>query len=109
MLDALDGALDVAARESRDRELGQSSLFGALEEHAPAFTPHLRTLPAPLDDAALTWEKETLGIFVSGHPLADVAEALARTGAIADQGPARGSKTTHRRRSPASSRACAAR
>ncbi len=28
------------------------------------------------------WEKETLGIFVSGHPLADVTEALARTGAV---------------------------
>ena len=81
LLDALDGALDAAARESRDRELGQSSLFGMLEEAAPAFTPTLRSLPAPSTMVALTWEKETLGIFVSGHPLADVAEALARTGA----------------------------
>jgi DNA polymerase-3 subunit alpha len=31
---------------------------------------------------ALTWEKETLGIFVSGHPLADVADALVRAGAL---------------------------
>jgi DNA polymerase-3 subunit alpha len=83
LLDALDGALDVAARESRDRELGQSSLFGMLEEAAPAFTPSLRALPAPSTMVALTWEKETLGIFVSGHPLSDVAEALARTGATA--------------------------
>jgi DNA polymerase-3 subunit alpha len=83
LLDALDGALDVAARESRDRELGQSSLFGMLEEAAPAFTPALRALPAPSTMVALTWEKETLGIFVSGHPLSDVAEALARTGATA--------------------------
>ena len=52
-----------------------------LEEAAPAFTPALRPLPAPSTMALLTWEKETLGIFVSGHPLADVAEALARTGA----------------------------
>jgi len=81
LLDALDGALDAAARESRDRELGQSSLFGMLEEAAPAFTPALRPLPAPSTMVALAWEKETLGIFVSGHPLADVAEALARTGA----------------------------
>ena len=81
LLDALDGALDAAARESRDRELGQSSLFGMLEEAAPAFAPSLRPLPAPSTMVALTWEKETLGIFVSGHPLADVAEALARTGA----------------------------
>jgi DNA polymerase III subunit alpha len=97
LLDALDGALDAAARESRDRELGQSSLFGMLEEAAPAFTPSLRPLPAPSTMVALTWEKETLGIFVSGHPLADVAEALARTGAtsikdlrgVEDDSPAR--------------------
>ena len=97
LLDALDGALDVAARESRDRELGQSSLFGMLEEAAPAFTPSLRPLPAPTTMVALTWEKETLGIFVSGHPLSDVADALARTGAtsvkdlrgVEDDAPAR--------------------
>jgi DNA polymerase-3 subunit alpha len=82
LLDALDGALDSAARESRDRELGQSSLFGMLEEAAPAFVPVLRPVPAPSTMVALAWEKETLGIFVSGHPLADVAEALARTGAM---------------------------
>ena len=81
-LDALDGALDAAARASRDRELGQGSLFGMLEEQTPAFVPGLRPIPAPSTMVALTWEKETLGIFVSGHPLADVAEALARTGAM---------------------------
>jgi DNA polymerase-3 subunit alpha len=107
LLDALDGALDVAARESRDRELGQSSLFGMLEEAAPAFTPSLRPLPAPSTMVALTWEKETLGIFVSGHPLSDVAEALARTGStsvkdlrgVEDDSPARiaGLVTTVRR------------
>jgi DNA polymerase-3 subunit alpha len=30
----------------------------------------------------LAWERETLGIFVSGHPLADVAPALVRAGAM---------------------------
>jgi len=83
LLEALDGALDAAARESRDRELGQSSLFGALEENAPVLAPALPAVPAPSTMVALQWEKETLGIFVSGHPLADVAAALARTGATA--------------------------
>jgi DNA polymerase-3 subunit alpha len=82
LLDALDAALDAAARDSRDRELGQASLFGMMEEAAPALAPALRALPAPTTMEALTWEKETLGIFVSGHPLADVADALARTGAM---------------------------
>ncbi len=81
LLDALDAALDVAAREARDRESGQASLFGMIEEPHPALKPSLRPLPAPTTMEQLAWEKETLGIFVSGHPLADVAEALARTGA----------------------------
>jgi DNA polymerase-3 subunit alpha len=82
LLDALDGALDGAARASRDRELGQASLFGAIEESAPVFAPALRPIAAPTTMEALTWEKETLGIFVSGHPLADVADALVRAGAV---------------------------
>jgi DNA polymerase III subunit alpha len=82
LLDALDAALDGAAREARDRESGQASLFGMIEEPHPALKPSLRPLPAPTTMEQLAWEKETLGIFVSGHPLADVAEALARTGAV---------------------------
>jgi DNA polymerase-3 subunit alpha len=82
LLDALDAALDVAAQEARDREMGQASLFGMIEEAHPALAPSLRPLPPPSTMEALAWEKETLGIFVSGHPLADVAEALARSGAI---------------------------
>ncbi|BDE06705.1 DNA-directed DNA polymerase [Vulcanimicrobium alpinum] len=82
LLDALDGALEAASREARDRELGQASLFGMIEEPHPSLKPSLRPLPAPSTMEQLGWEKETLGIFVSGHPLADVSEALARTGAV---------------------------
>ncbi len=82
LLDALDGALEVAAREVRDREMGQASLFGMIEDAHPSLAPALRPLPAPTTMEQLQWEKETLGIFVSGHPLADVTEALGRTGAV---------------------------
>jgi DNA polymerase III subunit alpha len=82
LLDALDSALEVAAREARDREMGQASLFGMIEEPQTSLVPVLRFLPPPSTMEQLGWEKETLGIFVSGHPLADVAEALARTGAV---------------------------
>ena len=82
LLDALDAALEVASREARDRELGQASLFGMIEEPHPSLKPSLRPLPPPTTMEQLGCEKETLGIFVSGHPLADVADALARTGAI---------------------------
>ena len=82
-LDALEAALEGSVRAARDRESGQSSLFGEVEIAHEQLRPQLRSLPAPPVLEQLAWEKETLGIFVSGHPLADVAEALARGGAVA--------------------------
>jgi DNA polymerase-3 subunit alpha len=82
-LDALETALETASRAARDRESGQFSLFGESEATHADLQPQLRPLPAPPVLEQLGWEKETLGIFVSGHPLADVAEALARGGAVA--------------------------
>jgi DNA polymerase-3 subunit alpha len=81
LLDALDPAIERAARAVREREFGQSSLFGDASAHVELL-PQLADLPEPKIAQLLAWEKETLGIFVSGHPLADVADALARTGAV---------------------------
>jgi DNA polymerase-3 subunit alpha len=82
LLDALDQAIELSARSNRDRESGQFSLFGEAETTHEELKPQFRPLPAPPVLEQLAWEKETLGIFVSGHPLADVAEALARGGAL---------------------------
>jgi DNA polymerase-3 subunit alpha len=41
----------------------------------------LPAVAAPSRRELLAWERETLGIFVSGHPLADVQHLLQRTGA----------------------------
>jgi len=79
-LDAIDAALEYGSRLSRDRELGVVSLFGALEEET-VLVPQIRSLPPPTTHEKLAWERETLGVFISGHPLADVAEALSRSGA----------------------------
>ncbi|MFN2449172.1 MAG: DNA polymerase III subunit alpha [Candidatus Baltobacteraceae bacterium] len=82
-LGALDTAMQIAAAENRDAERGQASLFGdAPAVVAAGLSPSLPLQPPPTTMVMLQWEKETLGIFVSGHPLADVAEALARTGAV---------------------------
>ena len=80
-LAALDVALDLAAHATREQEMGQFSLFGDLAEHAPALVPTLPNVPPPNKREMLAWEKETLGIFVSGHPLSDVQEILVRQGA----------------------------
>ncbi len=80
-LAALDAAIDLAARTSRDAALGQVSLFGDSDAGAPSLAPQLPVLDPPTRATMLSWERETLGIYVSGHPLADVAPILARTGA----------------------------
>ncbi|HEX4014246.1 MAG TPA: DNA polymerase III subunit alpha [Candidatus Cybelea sp.] len=81
-LGALDAAVELAARTTRDAELGQVSLFGASASDAPVLAPRLPNVAAPTTREMLTWERETLGIFVSGHPLAEIAPALRRTGAV---------------------------
>jgi DNA polymerase-3 subunit alpha len=80
-LAALDAALDVAARAARDAELGQTSLFGESAIGAPALAPRLPDVREAGSREMLAWEKETLGIFVSGHPLAEAQELLLRQGA----------------------------
>ena len=81
-LAALDTALELAARAARDAQLGQVSLFGDGEAQAPALAPKLPGVAAPTTREMLSWERETLGIFVSGHPLAEIAPILLRTGAL---------------------------
>ncbi|MDQ6933630.1 MAG: OB-fold nucleic acid binding domain-containing protein, partial [Candidatus Eremiobacteraeota bacterium] len=81
-LDALDVALELSAQASRDSLFGQASLFGDSHAGESGLLPRLRPVSAPSTLQALTWEKETLGVFISGHPLADVAEALVRSGAF---------------------------
>ena len=80
-LAALDTALELAARTTRDAELGQVSLFGEASFQAPTLTPKLPSVAAPTTREMLSWERETLGIFVSGHPLSEIAPMLARSGA----------------------------
>jgi DNA polymerase III alpha subunit len=66
---------------TRDAELGQVSLFGESSAQTPTFVPKLPSVAAPTTREMLSWERETLGIFVSGHPLAELTPLLARTGA----------------------------
>ncbi len=80
-LAALDTALELAAHKARETELGQVSLFGDTEDHTTTLAPTLPIVAAPSNREQLAWEKETLGIFVSGHPLSDMQTLLIRQGA----------------------------
>jgi DNA polymerase-3 subunit alpha len=81
MLTALEDALGWGQRHLADRLSGQGSIFEVLGLDADEAAPkHHPTLPAIADDKAerLRWEKETLGVYVSEHPLAGIRDQLRR-------------------------------
>jgi len=83
LLTILDRVLDRAAQIRRERDSGQTSLFGEDEGAAPgAHTGLLGELAIPVDLAPagerdrLAWERELLGMYLSDHPLRRQAGAL---------------------------------
>jgi DNA polymerase-3 subunit alpha len=69
---AIDRALEAGAKRQRDREAGQSSLFGMLGgDGALPSLEHERSPAAPpwSESERLAGEKESLGFFITGHPL----------------------------------------
>ena len=78
LLDGLDDAMSHGQAKARDRETGQGSLFdtftadeGSLERPLPVRTE------APSRER-LRWEKELLGLYLSDHPLGELAAEMGR-------------------------------
>lgn len=72
----IDRTLARAASVISDRQCGQSSLFGTLEDR-PAMEPESQAnLPEWPQHEMLAQEKELLGFYVTGHPLAPYAAIL---------------------------------
>ncbi len=81
MLDVLEHALSYGQTKQLDRALGQASIFDeapAADDPAPLL--HHPAIPAEEFDKAelLRLEKETLGVYVSEHPLHAVRDQLRR-------------------------------
>jgi DNA polymerase-3 subunit alpha len=79
----IDSACEHGSRTQRDRELGQTDLFGGgSEDSGPAVVP-LPSVPDWTEIEQLNYEKESLGLFWSGHPIdryaADLRDYGART------------------------------
>ncbi|HNQ74529.1 MAG TPA: DNA polymerase III subunit alpha [Verrucomicrobiota bacterium] len=73
----VERTLARAASIISDRQKGQSSLFGMLEETpAPAAAEKEALLPEWPQHELLAHEKELLGFYVTGHPLAPYAAIL---------------------------------
>ncbi len=70
----LESALERAARLRADREAGQSNLFGLMDDGlTPVAAPRGRTgvsdVPRWSEGERLAFEKESLGFYLSGHPI----------------------------------------
>jgi DNA polymerase-3 subunit alpha len=74
LFDCIDEALGVAAVTHRDRVAGQVSLF---DDEAHSQTRRKRSVTAWSEHEKLSYEKELLGFYVSGHPLDGYVELLA--------------------------------
>ena len=78
LLLGLDDAINAAQATQRDRITGQTSLFDTGAADALAFE---RPLPAATEVPVrerLRWEKELLGLYLSEHPMGEVAEQVGR-------------------------------
>jgi len=88
LMAAIDATCEHGARLQRDRDQGQAQLFGALLGDEPAGAAGGAGAGDTLPDAApwteaeqLAFEKETLGLYWSGHPVDRYAGALRELGA----------------------------
>jgi len=85
LLAVLDQVLDRVAQVRRERDSGQTSLFGAPAagdggdaDAAGLLTVelHMPSVPPVPDKERLDWEKEFLGMYLSDHPLRRVEDEL---------------------------------
>jgi DNA polymerase III subunit alpha len=77
-LAALDSALDAAQIMQRDRQSGQINIFALLKsQKKKAAEPDLPEAPDWDARTTIRFEKETLGFYISGHPLDFYAEQVA--------------------------------
>ncbi len=84
LFDQLEGSMTQAQKRKEEKEIGQNSLFGMLAGGgmAPRSTDAAATrfAPAPpaewAEEEKLAFEKETLGFYITGHPLNRYREDL---------------------------------
>ncbi len=75
VLAGLDRAMAAGQQAHKAAEIGQGSLFGL--DDAISQSTALPSVPPITDQQRLTWEKESLGFFLSSHPFEAAARSTA--------------------------------
>ena len=76
LFESIDPTADSAQRRKEEKERGQSSLFGFGGGEALMPAPRAVNIPEWPEEEKLKHEKETLGFYITGHPLNKYAEEL---------------------------------
>ncbi|MEW6442707.1 MAG: DNA polymerase III subunit alpha [bacterium] len=88
LLGALDQVMEHAARIQSERESGQTSLFDEGPGRASSIEPrwNAHEFGEWSCSERLAFEKEALGFYLTGHPLAEHAEEMKRFGVVGTRG-----------------------
>ena len=79
LLKALDEKIiEAAAKQHEEKKRGQGSLFEVLDydNKATAYEPELPAIPEFPSKTLLSFEKELLGFYITGHPLANYRDKI---------------------------------
>jgi DNA polymerase-3 subunit alpha len=76
LLLGLDDALAAGQATQRDRITGQTSLFDMAGDDSAILERPLPTTPETPVRERLRWEKELLGLYLSAHPMGEVADRV---------------------------------
>jgi len=79
---SLDAMFDTVQREEKEKQLGVISLFEKLEKDKDPFEEPPACPVKRSHDELLFREKELLGFFLTGHPLASFRDILKRVGIV---------------------------
>jgi len=73
----IDRAMNMASSHQRDRQTGQARLFDTITNSAANVDDDsLEPVPVWNEQAMLSYEKEALGFYISGHPLTQFDDLL---------------------------------
>ncbi len=76
LLESLSNAMRSAEQHVRDLERGQGDLFGGEESGGVAVESNYQTAAPWSEDERLTGERDTLGLYLTGHPIDQYEEEL---------------------------------
>ncbi len=76
----IDDALEYHKIYAQEKSSNQDSLFGAMSDKIALPRLRLRAAPEASQKDKLAWEKDLLGLYISGHPLEPHREKLEKGG-----------------------------